>query len=227
MGRGASPGGGVTRGAVKRGVGEIGEALPVADEASRFRGSAPIGGHKSGRESVGTTVGNRWPLRAVCKKSAGRATARVAPTAGLQEVRGRAESPSHGFAVPAPLGKGTEGTGGTDCHSQCAHWLRNDMVFARNAVWRATARVAPTEGLQEVRGERNHPVTASPCQPPLGKGTEEDGRKQRVFDAIKPPPGAGALEGVCGEGGLRRGGYSALAGFGISPPYGRQPQRWR
>ena len=28
-----------------------------------------------------------------------------------------------------PLGKGTEGTGGTDCHSQCAHWLRNDRVF--------------------------------------------------------------------------------------------------
>ena len=43
--------------------GEIGEALPVADEASRFRGSAPIGGHNSGRESVGTTVGNRRPLR--------------------------------------------------------------------------------------------------------------------------------------------------------------------
>ena len=41
--------------------GEIGEALPVADEASRFRGSAPIGGHDSGRESVGTTVGKRAP----------------------------------------------------------------------------------------------------------------------------------------------------------------------
>ena len=41
--------------------GEIGEALPVADEASRFRGSAPIGGHDSGRESVGTTVGKRTP----------------------------------------------------------------------------------------------------------------------------------------------------------------------
>ena len=48
-----------------RAVGEIGEALPVADEASRFRGSAPIGGHDSDRESVGTTVGNRRPLRTV------------------------------------------------------------------------------------------------------------------------------------------------------------------
>ena len=41
--------------------GEIGEAPPVADEASRFRGSAPIGGHDSARESVGTTVGKRAP----------------------------------------------------------------------------------------------------------------------------------------------------------------------
>ena len=54
-----------TGGAVGRAVGEIGEALPVAEEASRFRGSAPIGGHDSGRESVGTTVGNRPPLRGV------------------------------------------------------------------------------------------------------------------------------------------------------------------
>ena len=46
-----------------RGVGEIGEAPPVAGEANRFRGSAPIGGHDSGRESAGTTVGNRRPLR--------------------------------------------------------------------------------------------------------------------------------------------------------------------
>ena len=56
---------GFLRGAVRvgRGVGEIGEAPPVAGEASRFRGSAPIGGHDSGRESAGTTVGNRRPLR--------------------------------------------------------------------------------------------------------------------------------------------------------------------
>ena len=46
-----------------RAVEEIGEALPVAEEARRFRGSAPIGGHDSGRQSVGTTVGNRRPLR--------------------------------------------------------------------------------------------------------------------------------------------------------------------
>ncbi|BCK77877.1 hypothetical protein MM35RIKEN_00690 [Vescimonas fastidiosa] len=28
-----------------------------------------------------------------------------------------------------PLGKGAEGTGGTDCHDQFAHWLRNDIGF--------------------------------------------------------------------------------------------------
>ena len=55
----------------RRAVGEIGEALPVADEASRFRGSAPIGGHDSGRESVGTTVGNRRPLRKRILRCAG------------------------------------------------------------------------------------------------------------------------------------------------------------
>ena len=33
-----------------------------------------------------------------------------------------------------PLGKGAEGTGDADCHSQCAHWLRNDTVFARSAM---------------------------------------------------------------------------------------------
>ena len=41
---------------------------------------------------------------------------------------------------------------------------------------RATARVAPTKALQGVRrGERNPPVTASPCQPLLGKGAGETG----------------------------------------------------
>ena len=35
----------------------------MAEEARRFRGSAPIGGRDSARESVGTTVGNRRPLR--------------------------------------------------------------------------------------------------------------------------------------------------------------------
>ena len=50
-----------------------------------------------------------------------------------------------------PLGKRAEGTGDADCHSQCAHWLRNDRFFARGVVGRATARVAPTEGYKRVQ----------------------------------------------------------------------------
>ena len=46
------------------------------------------------------------------KRCNGRATARVAPTEGLQGVRCGEESPSHGFAVPAPFRQGAEGTGG-------------------------------------------------------------------------------------------------------------------
>ena len=63
----------------------------------------------------------------------------------LLGVRGK-ESPSHGFAVPAPFRQGGHGDGGTDCHSQCAHWLRNDtlqVVRWGGPMWAS----APTEGL--------------------------------------------------------------------------------
>ena len=43
---------------------------------------------------------------------------------------------------------------------------------------RATARVAPTEGYKRCGGVKNPPVTASPCQPPLGK--EPRGRGRRI-----------------------------------------------
>ena len=73
------------------------------------------------------------------------------------------------------LGEGA-GDGGTDCHSQCAHRLRNDREFYRGCgggtMWgaapteaylvvrrggalplpRATARVAPTEGYKGCDG---------------------------------------------------------------------------
>ena len=32
------------------------------------------------------------------------------------------------------LCKGAKGTGDADCHSQCAHWLRNDRGVTRGAV---------------------------------------------------------------------------------------------
>ena len=66
------------------------------------------------------------------------------------------------------VGKGGEGTGDADCHSQCAHWLRNDTVSKRCSArlgggvraarptegykgcdGRATARVAPTKCCEE------------------------------------------------------------------------------
>ena len=43
--------------------GEIAEAPPVADEARRFRGSAPAGGHDNACQSAGTTVGRESPKR--------------------------------------------------------------------------------------------------------------------------------------------------------------------
>ena len=44
----------------------IAEAPPVADEARRFRGSAPAVGRDSGRESAGTTVGRHGPRPTEC-----------------------------------------------------------------------------------------------------------------------------------------------------------------
>ena len=43
---------------------EIADAPPVAEEARRFRGNAPIGGHDSGRESAGMTVSTSLAERA-------------------------------------------------------------------------------------------------------------------------------------------------------------------
>ena len=177
-----------------RAVGEIGEALPVADEASRFRGSAPIGGHDSDRESVGTTVGNRRPLRKRILWCVGeglcpsRGRGRTPPLRKCYKRCGAVRNPPV-TALPCqpPLGKGAEETGDADCHSQFANWPRND-TFSRSAVGffvvrrggalplpRATARVAPTEGYKRCGEVKNPPVTASPCQPPLGKGAEGTG----------------------------------------------------
>ena len=85
-------------------------------------------------------------LRSVARSAVGRGDVGIAPYGGETEIhllsggRGRTpplrratrgagkESPSHGFAVTAPFRQGGRGDGGTDCHSQCAHWLRNDTL---------------------------------------------------------------------------------------------------
>ena len=79
--------------------------------------------------------GRTPPLRKRNKRCNGRATARVAPTGALQGGRrGERNPPVTASPCQPPLGKGAVRTGVTDCHSQCAHWLRNDSFFTRGAV---------------------------------------------------------------------------------------------
>ena len=75
----------------------------------------------------------------------------------LPGVRCKAESPSHGFAVPAPFRQGGLGTRDADCHSQCAHWPRNDRGFTRGAVCGGTHGSRPTA---------EHFVGQGPCALP-------------------------------------------------------------
>ena len=57
-----------------------------------------------------------------------RATARIAPTEALQEVRCGERTPQSRLRRTSPFRQGGRGDGRTDCHSQCAHWLRNDTL---------------------------------------------------------------------------------------------------
>ena len=91
-------------------VGEIGEAPPVAEEASRFRGSAPSPIPDSGRGAVGTTVSNRTPLRLFCNFSVGRHP--CVPPLGVQRVSAAGHtghalqvcfSAKRGCGVPHPV----------------------------------------------------------------------------------------------------------------------------
>ena len=50
-----------------------------------------------------------------------------------------------------PLGKGAEGTGVADCHSQCAHWLRNDRFYMGHGANGPSGTPAPTDRLQVMR----------------------------------------------------------------------------
>ena len=45
--------------------------------------------------------------------------------------RGERNPPVTASPCQPPLGKRAEGTGEADCHSQCAHWPRNDTVNKR------------------------------------------------------------------------------------------------
>ena len=57
--------------------------------------------------------------------------------------------------------------------------MRNSAPYGgatRSAGERDDVGIVPYGGFQEVRG-RNPPVTATPCQPPLGKGAEGTGER--------------------------------------------------
>ena len=53
---------------------------------------------------------------------------------GYKECDAGRNPPVTASPCQPPLGKGAKGTRRADCHSQCAHWLRNDREFYRGAV---------------------------------------------------------------------------------------------
>ena len=97
----------------------------------RGEGTPPYGGLQGARKNE---RGRTPPLRGAYKEcgKAGRRGRR--PLRVVTRGAGRAESPGHGFAVTVPFRQGAKGTGDADCHSQCAHWLRNDRGVTRGAV---------------------------------------------------------------------------------------------
>ena len=76
--------------------------------------------------------GRTPPLRMRYKGCNGRTEA-SAPTEGYKRCGEVRYPPVTASPYQPPLGKGAEGTGDTDCHSQCAHWLRNDSFL--HGVW--------------------------------------------------------------------------------------------
>ena len=80
-----------------------------------------------------------------------RATARVAPTEGYKECGTEMYPPVTASPCQPPLGKGAEGTGEADCHSQCAHWLRNDRFYMGCGANGPSGTPAPTDRLQVMR----------------------------------------------------------------------------
>ena len=72
----------------------------------------------------------------------------------LHGVRGGDPSVTASPCQP-PLGKGAEGTGDADCHSQCTHWLRNDRVSMECGAWQAGDRKGrPYESVTRGTGKR-------------------------------------------------------------------------
>ena len=78
-----------------------------------------------------------------------RATARVAPTESYKECGAKWNPPVTASPCQSPLGKGAEGTGDADCHSQFANWPRNDKVFCKRCDGRAVEDAGPYGGFTD------------------------------------------------------------------------------
>ena len=138
----------------------------------RGEGTPPYGGLQGARKNE---RGRTPPLRGAYKEcgKAGRRGRR--PLRVVTRGAGRAESPGHGFAVTVPFRQGAKGTGDADCHSQCAHWLRNDTLLEiRYKPGGRTEASAPTGGLHEV-----------PACGPMWASAPTEG----TWGAVNGPPG--------------------------------------
>ena len=189
------PYGSVTRGAVKRadvGIGPYGE---VIDGAGCGRGRTPplrTAGSCPPRPDNATPcrAGPVYPAVGAGKLDSGRCRHRPLRKRILWCV-------GEGLSCP-PLCRPIPG----HCRArQSGHFLETGSLPPPPAALRrfprprATARVAPTEGYKRCGGVKNPPVTASPCQPPLGK--EPRGRGRRI--ATTSLRTGLAMTGLCKE----------------------------
>ena len=74
-----------------------------------------------------------------------------------------------------PLGKGAEGTGGADCHSPCAHWLRNDREFYMGCGRRADVGIGPYGYIARGAGRAESPSPGFAVPAPFRQGGRGDG----------------------------------------------------
>ena len=78
----------------------------------------------------------------------------TSPRARYKRCGVKRNPPVTALPCQPPLGKGAKGTGEADCHSQCAHWLRNDREFYMGCGGISGGRTgasAPTEMSEHLR----------------------------------------------------------------------------
>ena len=113
--------------------------------------------------------------------------------------RGVEDAAPYGGATRSAVGRddvGSELSAAGGRGSEVSEWPRSKFpasaVRQRRNFGHRNRVIVPYGGLQEVRG-RNPPVTAAPCQPPLGKGA---GTGERIATGAKRPRNDRGLHGV-------------------------------